>query len=99
MAIAAYFNPEGMTLDQYNEVHKRLEAAGVGLRQQKGRLHHSSFGPPDNLMVFDVWENQEAFEAFGQKLMPILGELGIKVGEPAVMPIQFLDQAEVKGEL
>ena len=36
--------------------------------------------------VFDVWESQEAFEAFGATLMPILTELGVDPGTPAVMP-------------
>lgn len=99
MPIAAYFNPKGMTLSQYREVHKRLEAAEVGLRDQKGRLHHSCFGEDGALMVYDVWESQEAFDAFGQKLMPIVAELGIDVGEPAVMPIHLLDQAAVEGKV
>lgn len=99
MAIAAYFHPKGMTLAQYHEVHHRLEAAGIGLRDQTGRLHHSCFGQDGELMVYDVWDSQEAFEAFGQKLMPILAELGIEVGEPAVMPVHNLDQDAVEGTL
>ena len=27
-------------------------------------------------MVYDVWESQEAFQAFGAKLMLLLAELG-----------------------
>jgi hypothetical protein len=37
-------------------------------------------------MVYDVWESQETFDAFGQTLMPILAELGVDVGAPDVMP-------------
>jgi hypothetical protein len=29
MAIAAYFHPKGMTLDQFEETHNRLSAAGA----------------------------------------------------------------------
>jgi len=99
MAIGAYFSPKGMTLEQYFEIHRRLEAAGVGLREQSGRLHHSCFGEDGSLMVYDVWESPEAFEAFGQILMPILADLGVDVGEPAVMPIHLLDQTTVEGKL
>ena len=99
MAIAAYFNPPGMTVKQYRDVHKRLESAGVGLKDQTGRLHHSCLGDDGHLMVFDVWESQEAFEAFGQKLMPILAELGIDAGEPAVMRVELIDQREVEGKI
>src|SRR5688572_4990511 len=34
----------------------------------------------------------ETFEAFGAILMPILGEVGVDPGEPAVMPIHQLTQ-------
>ena len=99
MAIAVYFHPKGMTLDQFFEVHKRLEAAGAGLRDQHGRLHHSCFGEDGELMVYDVWESQEAFQAFGAKLMPILAELGIDVGEPSVMAVHLLDQQRIEGKV
>ena len=34
-----------------------------------------------------MWESQEAFEAFGATLLPILAELGVDPGEPMVAPI------------
>jgi hypothetical protein len=37
--------------------------------------------------VFDVWESQETFEAFGETLMPILGELGVDAGQPNIAPV------------
>ena len=85
MAIGVYFHPAAMTTSQYDEATKRLEAAGQGA--PPGRLHHSCFGPEDQLMVYDVWDSQESFEEFGRTLMPILGQIGIDVGEPQVMPI------------
>ena len=39
------------------------------------------------ISVFDIWESQEAFEAFGPTLMPILAGLGVEVGEPMVAPV------------
>ena len=83
--IGAYFSPASMNSAQYEDVLKRLEAVGQG--KPKGRLHHSSFGPEDHLMVFDIWDSQENFEAFGGVLMPILAEVGIDPGEPDVMPV------------
>ena len=90
MPIAAYFHPEGLTLDQFNEVHRRLDAAGAS--EPKGRIHHSGFGDDGDLMVFEVWETPEDFQAFGAVLMPILAEVGVNPGEPAVMPIHRLTQ-------
>ena len=90
MAIAAYFHPKNMTLKQFNEIHRRLDQAGEERNPQ--RLHHSCFGEDGDLMVFDIWDSPESFQAFGQVLMPILAEVGVDPGEPAVMPIHRLDQ-------
>jgi hypothetical protein len=43
-------------------------------------------------MVYDVWDSQEDFDAFGQTLMPILGEMGIDPGQPDVMPVHNIAQ-------
>jgi hypothetical protein len=85
MAIAVYFHPESVSTGQYDDVIKRLEAAGVG--SPSGRLHHSAFGPPDHMMVYEIWDSEESFAKFGETLMPILGEVGINPGEPQVMPM------------
>ncbi|HEY7279678.1 MAG TPA: hypothetical protein VH594_27175 [Trebonia sp.] len=91
MAIAAYFHPKNMTLTQFNEIHRRLEKAGA--EPDRHRLHHSCFGEDGNLMVYDVWDSPQSLQAFGEVLMPILAEVGVDPGEPAVMPIHKLDQA------
>jgi hypothetical protein len=85
MAIAVYFHPESVNTALYDDVIKRLEAAGAG--SPAGRFHHSAFGPPDHLMVYEVWDSDESFAKFGETLMPILGEVGINPGQPEVMPL------------
>ena len=80
MPIAVYFNPEAMTSDQYDATMAALDAAGAG--SPAGRIHHSCFGAPDHLMVYDIWESGDAFGAFGETLGPILAEVGVDVGEP-----------------
>jgi len=85
MAIALYFHPASMSAQQYDETIRRLDAAGRG--RPAGRLHHSCFGPEDRLMVYDVWESQQAFDEFGKTLIPILQDLGIDPGQPDVMPV------------
>jgi hypothetical protein len=37
--------------------------------------------------VFDIWESQEQFEAFGATLMPIMGAAGVDPGEPMVATV------------
>ncbi len=85
MAIGAYFSPKTMNAAKYAECMKLLDAAGAG--SPKGRSDHSAFGDPNALMVFDVWDSQEEFDAFGAKLMPILAQIGVDPGTPDVMPI------------
>ena len=79
-----------MTLKQFEESHRRLDAAGAS--NPSGRIHHSCFGQDGDLMVYDIWESPESWNAFGETLMPILTEVGIEAGEPAVMPIHGLSQ-------
>ena len=85
MAIAIYFRLDGMTTERYDEIIGRLDAAGAGA--PAGRLYHAAFGEANGLHVFDVWESQESFDAFGATLMPILGEFGVEPGQPMVAPV------------
>jgi hypothetical protein len=34
--------------------------------------------------IFDIWESQEDFDAFGATLIPILTELGVELSAPMV---------------
>ncbi len=88
MALSFYFNPASMNATQYNEVIRRLEAAGAG--EPPGRLYHACFGPDDKLQVFDIWESQQDFDRFGEALLPILREAGIDSGQPVVERVHNL---------
>lgn len=85
MAFVARFTPKSMSTAQYDEVVKRLEAAGAGA--PKGRLYHVAFGPQDALLVSDIWDTQENFENFGQTLMPILADAGVDPGTPVFIEV------------
>ena len=39
------------------------------------------------LRVSEIWESQEKFAAFGERLMPILAEVGIDPGMPEVLEV------------
>jgi len=80
MAIAIYVNPASLNAAQYNEIIGRLDAAGAG--KPAGRLHHACFGTGDKLRVFDLWESQQDFDAFGATLMPIVQQVGVDLGQP-----------------
>jgi len=82
MAVGLYFTPSGFTADRYDEVIKRLEEAGAGA--PAGRTFHVALESNGEIQVFDIWETQEQFEAFGATLLPILAELGTAPGQPMV---------------
>jgi hypothetical protein len=85
MAIGVYFAPASMSAERYGEILKALAAAGAS--SPKGRSYHSSFGEPTALHVFDVWDSQADFDAFGATLMPIMAKIGVDPGQPQIMPI------------
>jgi hypothetical protein len=82
MALGFYFAHEGFTPDKYAEAIKQLAAAGQGAPQ--GRTMHVALESNGVIQVFDIWESQETFDAFGPTLMPILAGLGVKLNEPMV---------------
>ena len=82
MSITVIFPPTNMTYEKYDEVIRRLEAAGPGT--PSGRQYHTCFGTSGDLGVVDVWESAEQFEAFGETLMPILEKVGIEASEPQI---------------
>jgi hypothetical protein len=45
----------------------------------EGLLVHIAGEGPNGFRVVDVWESQDALDRFGEKLMPILQEIGIDV--------------------
>jgi hypothetical protein len=85
MAIIVHFAPKGMDDKKYAEVLRRLEAAGAGA--PPGRLHHACYGDRNALRVTDVYDTPQSFDAFGRTLVPILGQLGIDVGQPEVIEV------------
>jgi len=88
--IGIYITTENMTAAQHQEGRRRLEAAGA----PEGAMKlHSVFGEEGELQVFDIWESQEAFDAFLAYLVPVLDELGVKLkAPPNIMPVVELVQ-------
>ena len=82
MAIAMLHTPQSMTRAQYDDAIKRLDAAGASA--PPGRLYHVCFGTEPTLRVFDIWESREAFDAFGQTLVPILQEVGLNYQDQVI---------------
>ena len=85
MALGFYFTPSSFSPSVYDDVVSRLEAAGAGA--PAGRLYHVALESEGQIQVFDVWDSQESFQAFGATLLPILAEVGVDPGEPHVSPV------------
>jgi hypothetical protein len=85
MALGFYFRSGGFSPEQYDQAIKLLDEAGAAAPE--GRSHHVALESEGNIQVFDVWDSQEAFEAFGATLIPILTGLGVDPGEPMVAPV------------
>jgi hypothetical protein len=46
---------------------------------------HVCFGTDGNLVVSEIWDSREQWQAFGERLMPVLAEAGIEMErEPEV---------------
>ena len=82
MALGFYFTHGGFTPDKYDAVIKQLDAAGAGA--PKGRSIHVALESNGEIQVFDVWDSQEEFDAFGETLIPILAKAGITLNAPMV---------------
>jgi hypothetical protein len=82
MALGFYFTPSGFTQDKYDEAIRQLDAAGAGAPE--GRSYHVALETDGAIQVFDIWESEAAFEAFGATLLPIMNSLGVDPGEPMV---------------
>jgi hypothetical protein len=82
MALGFYIANKGFTPEKYKQTVRQLEAVGAG--SPEGRMHHFALETDGEIQMFDIWESQDAFEAFGATLAPVLNGLGIELSEPMV---------------
>ena len=88
--IGIYIVTTNMTVEQHAKGRARLQEAGA---PEAAMRLHSCFGEDGQLQVFDIWDSQEAFDAFLAYLGPVMEELGIELaGPPTIMPIVDLVQ-------
>jgi hypothetical protein len=85
MATSYFFQPGGFTPEVYDTVLKQLEDAGAGAPE--GRTFHCAIEVGGMIQVFDIWESEEAFNAFGATLVPIMTGAGADPGQPMVAPV------------
>jgi len=85
MSILARFTPDSLTEEHYDESIRKLEEQGDF--PPPGLNYHVCFGTEGNLNVSEIWDSQEQMEAFGERLMPVLADVGIEPGEPQFIEV------------
>jgi len=86
MSVLVRFTPTNVTKEKYEESLRRLKEAGEF--PPDGMELHVAFGPEDNMRVSEVWDSREQLQAFGDRLMPILADIGIEFsGEPEIIEV------------
>lgn len=86
MSIVVRYGPGSLTTEQYDEAVRRHEEAGIALPPD-GMDYHVCFGSDGDLRVSEIWDSREQLEAYGERLMPILADVGIEAGEPEVFEV------------
>ena len=77
--------PTSVTTEQYDESIRRLQDAGDF--PPDGLEYHVCFVAGGSVRVSEIWDSREQLDAFGQRLMPILQQVGIDPGQPEMLEI------------
>jgi hypothetical protein len=85
MSILVRFDPPSLTADQYDQSISKIQDTGEW--PPDGLDYHVCFGTDGELKVSEIWDSEEKWQAFGERLMPVLSDVGIEPGEPTVIPI------------
>ena len=85
MSILVRFSPPSMTADQYDAILERLYKEGV--HPAEGLELEIAFGSGDQMKVSILFDSMEAFQAFGERIGPIIHEMGVDPGEPEVIEV------------
>jgi hypothetical protein len=85
-SILARFTPtSNVTTEQYDETIRRLEKSGDWLPE--GLEYHVAFKSGGKFRVSEIWDSREQFDGFGERLMPVLKDVGIEPGQPEMLEI------------
>jgi hypothetical protein len=91
MSVVVRYQPTGLTRQQYDEVNRRMTDAGHW--PPEGMEMHILFGSEGDLRVSEIWDSEEQFRATGERLMPVLSDVGVQLGgEPEVLEVHQLEK-------
>jgi hypothetical protein len=91
MSIVVRLHPANLTMAQYEDVVRREEATGKF--PPDGRDYHVCFGTDGDLLISEIWDSVEQFQAYGEVLMPILTDVGLQfTGDPEVFEVHNINR-------
>lgn len=90
MPVVLVFESPSLTQERYEESVRRLSGGKSRMESPadwpvEGLLAHIPGQGPNGFRVVDVWESEEAIQRFAEKLMPVLGDIGVE-GQPEIYP-------------
>lgn len=87
MAVAVQLDFAGATLEQYDEVCKKMGLTPKG-PGPAGAISHFATLTDSGLRVVDVWQTREQFDKFAQEQ---IGPFSAEVGLPGPPEMQFFE--------
>lgn len=92
MAIIVVLDMPGMTQALYEQSAEKVAGRPGPVTSPSdwpvaGLVSHTAAPTANGFLVVDVWESEEAFRQFGEKLVPILRELGLPDVQPQTYPV------------
>ena len=90
--LVRFVGAPSVTTEKYDETVSRLQSDGQPFPPD-GLKYHVAFGSDGNFRVSEIWESREKFDAFAQRLMPVLGDVGIELtGDPEIIDVYNIIQ-------
>ena len=89
MAVVLVHQGPTLTQDRYEQIVRRFNESGRLESPSdwpvEGLLSHAAGQGENGFRVVDVWESEDACRRFGERLMPVLQEVGV-TDQPEIYP-------------
>src|ERR1043165_750948 len=93
--ILVHFDFDNVTSQQYDDVWADLRASGNA--HPKGLIAHVGASKPNSgWKVVDIWESEQAFQEFGNTLMPLLAKHNIPTSQPEILPVHWIYEKQME---
>ena len=92
MSVVVRHQPIGLTREKYDEVSRSME--GTGAWPPDGLDMHVLFGTEGELRVSEIWDSEEQFRGFMDRLKSALDDAGVEFSDPEVYEVHELQKRE-----